>query len=403
MHTPRLSPPPLLLLRNAELFTPEPLGRQDLLLAGGQVVAIGTDLELPPSSWRAQVLDLQGARVVPGFIDAHVHLAGGGGEAGASTRVPPVQLTQLTLAGVTTVVGLLGTDGTTRTIAELLACARGLQELGLTAFCYTGSYQVPPVTLTGSVRGDLVHNDRLIAVGELAISDHRSSQPSFEEFVRIASDAHVAGMMTGKAGLLHLHLGDGVRGLDLVRRALDETELPARTFQPTHCNRNRRLWEEAKRLSTRGIPVDVTAFPAEDDAPSAAQALCEWWDAGLDPAGITVSSDGGGCLPVFDRDGVLIHMDVGRSLALVEAVVELLAQGRPLAQILPPFTSNVAKLLRLHGKGELRPGTDADLVVLDAEGRPDSVLAQGRWLVREGRPCLTGLFEAAGTVSTLSQ
>ena len=395
MQTPSLAPPPLVFLRDADVYAPASLGRCDVLLAGGRVVAIGPNLQPPPESWHPQILDLQGARVIPGLIDAHVHLTGGGGEAGASTRVPAVQLSQLTLAGVTTVVGLLGTDGTTRTIADLLACARGLQDLGITAFCYTGSYEVPPVTMSGTVRGDLVHNDRLIAVGEVAVSDHRSSQPTFDEFVRLAADAHVSGMMTGKAGLLHLHIGDGSRGLDLIRRALDETELPARTFQPTHCNRNPRLWEEAKLLSRRGVPIDVTAFPADpdDDAPSAAQALLQWWDAGLNPQGITVSSDGGGCLPVFDGDGVMQHMEVGKSMALSDTLVELLAKGCGLSTILPPFTSNVARLLRLAGKGELRVGADADLAILRADGRAAAVLAGGRWLVRDGQACALGPFE----------
>ena len=70
----------------------------------------------------------------------------------------------------------------------------------------------PPVTFTGSVRDDIVFLDPVIGVGELALSDHRSSQPTQDELLRIASDAHVAGMISGKAGILHLHLGDGERG-----------------------------------------------------------------------------------------------------------------------------------------------------------------------------------------------
>ena len=135
------------------------------------------------------------------------------------------------------------------------------------AWCYTGSYQCPPHTLTGTVRGDIVFVDPIVGVGELAISDHRSSQPTFDELVRVAADCHVAGLTSGKAGHVHLHLGDGDRGLALVRRAVTETELPARVFQPTHVNRNRRLFDEALALATaHGVPIDVTAFPADDDA-----------------------------------------------------------------------------------------------------------------------------------------
>ncbi|MDP2309517.1 MAG: beta-aspartyl-peptidase [Pseudomonadota bacterium] len=383
------------LFRNADVYAPEPLGRTDVLVAGGKIVAMARRID--PPSWEIEIVDLDGALLIPGLVDAHTHLTGGGGEGGARTKVPPVGLTAFTTAGVTTVIGLLGTDCRTRSIAELLAAARALDELGLTAFCYTGGYEVPPVTLTGSVRGDLVHVDRIVAIGELAISDHRSSQPTYDELVRIASDAHVAGLLTGKAGLLHLHLGDGARGLELLRRALTETELPARVFHPTHTNRNRRLWEEAKlfgaQFAARGLHVDVSAFDAEDDAPSGGQALAEWVAAGLDPAFLTLSSDGGGCLPTFDRDGALLHMDVGASSALLVAVREAVDLGVPFEVALATCTSTVAGLFRLSGKGRVVVGADADLVVLSSDLRLTDVLAGGAWMVRGGTPVVRGLFE----------
>jgi beta-aspartyl-dipeptidase (metallo-type) len=381
------------LLRNANLLTPEPEGVVDVLLGGGQVLAIGPSLSAGPAGWPVEEIDCAGCWLVPGFIDAHTHLAGGGGEGGARTRVPPVVLTDLTLAGVTTAVGLLGTDCRTRSVAELLACARGLSELGLTALVWTGGYEVPPRTLMGSVRDDLVHVDRIIGIGEMAISDHRSSQPTFDEFLRLAADAHVSGMMTGKAGTLHLHLGDGARGLDMVRRALDETELPARTFQPTHCNRNRRLWQEAKSLAWRGVPIDVTAFEADADAPSGGQAIAEWYAEGLPAERLTLSSDGGGCLPTFDADGVLLRMEVGASRALLQSIVEAVNLGVPLEFALATVTLNVARQLRLPSKGRLAVGADADCVVLDRDLRVREVFALGRPMVRASRAVRWGPFE----------
>lgn len=380
----------MVLLRNVDLWTPTPLGCGDLLLAGGRIVAMAPKIEVPP--WEIEVVDLGGRRVIPGLVDAHTHLTGGGGEGGARTKVPPVPLAALTTAGVTTAVGLLGTDCRTRSIAELLAASRALDELGLTTYCYTGGYEVPPVTLTGSARGDLVHVDRIVAIGETALSDHRSSQPTFDELVRLASDAHVAGMLTGKAGLLHLHLGDGPRGLAPVRRALSETELPPRTFHPTHVNRNRRLWEEAKSLAGSGLTADITAFDADGDAPSGGQALADWLSAGLDPARVTLSSDGGGCLPTFDRDGVLLRMDVGASAALLASIREAVALGAPFERALAACTENVATLFRFPRKGRLAVGRDADLVVLDDLHVRD-VLAGGRWMVRDGAPVVRGPFE----------
>ncbi|MCH8031191.1 MAG: beta-aspartyl-peptidase, partial [Bacteroidetes bacterium] len=224
---------PLQLLLNADIFAPEHLGRRHVLVGGGQVLYIGEEKPVVEGP-EIEEIDLEGKRLMPGLVDAHVHVTGGGGEAGAHTRAPAPMLSHYTLAGVTTVVGLLGTDDLTRSTSGLLTQVKALRNEGLSAFAWTGGYHLPPTTLTGSVRGDIVHLEEVIGFGELAISDHRSSQPTFDEFLRVASECHVAGLMTGKAGVLHLHLGDGSRGLEFVRRALNETELPPRTFHPTH-------------------------------------------------------------------------------------------------------------------------------------------------------------------------
>ncbi len=390
-------PDSLTLLTNLQLFAPEPQGARHLLIAGGRVVWSGGDRPQLDPALGVAVRDLGGRRVIPGLIDAHVHLTGGGGEAGYETRVPPVPLTRFTLGGITTVVGLLGTDDVTRSPGELLATTRGLRALGLSAYCYTGGYHLPPVTVTGSIRGDIVHLDPMLGVGELALSDHRSSQPTFDQLLQVAAEAHVAGLMTGKAGVVHLHLGDGPRGLELVRRALDESEIPARVFHPTHVNRRRALFDEALALVSRGITIDVTAFPVgpEDDGWSAADALERYWKAGAPPDQVTVSSDGGGCLPVFDRDGRVTSMGVGDPGALAATLRELLGRGIPLERVLPPFTRNVARVLRLERKGQLAPGADADLVVLEQDGTIRDVMANGCWQVQAGRPVIRGTFEEA--------
>jgi beta-aspartyl-dipeptidase (metallo-type) len=327
-------------------------------------------------------------------VDGHVHFTGGGGEAGASSRVPPLAVTDLTRYGITTAVGLLGTDDVTRDMASLLAAVRGLQEEGISTFCFTGGYHLPPAILTGSVRGDIVHLDRVIGIGEVAISDHRSSQPTLDELLRLAGDAHVAGMMTGKAGVLHLHVGDGARGLQLVSEALETSEIPASVFHPTHVNRRRSLFEEALVLAGHGVTIDLTAFPvaAGDDALSAADGLREFWDRGLPKDRVTVSTDAGGCLPQFDADGRITRYDVGSGDGLLGTIHELVQDGIEVEKVLQPFTTNPATYLRLAGKGILASGADADLVVLDAVGCARDVMALGVWHVRDGKPVVRGAF-----------
>jgi len=384
----------LKLLSNAQVFAPEDLGLRHVLIGGGRIIAIsGNKAELSMAS--ATEFDLDGRRLIPGFIDGHAHVTGGGGESGFKTRVPPVPLGQFTRAGVTSVVGVLGTDDTTRDTRSLLAQTRALREEGIGAWCHTGGYHVPPVTLTGSVRDDIVYLDPVIGVGELALSDHRSSQPTRDELLRIASDAHVAGMISGKAGIVHLHLGDGERGLDLVRQALQLSELPARVFNPTHINRRKALFDEAIELAGNGSTVDITAFPVaeEEDAWPADVALLKYLESGAPADRVTISSDGGGCLPVFNEQGEMLHMDIGRPASLIETLRTLLGNGVALQRVLPAFTSNVADILRLHDRGRIRVGDAADLIVLDDENDISDVMIAGIWHVQSGAQQVFGQFE----------
>jgi len=384
------------LITNANLFiTPEPLGIRHLLVCAGKIAYIGDQLPQLDDALEVNVTDLDGARLVPGLIDAHTHLTGGGGEAGPSTRVPPLALSQITSAGVTSVIGLLGTDDLTRSPQNLLSQVMGLREEGLSAWCYTGGYHIPVTTLTGSVRSDIVNLEPVIGVGEVAISDHRSSQPTLDEILRLASEAHVAGLMTGKAGIVHFHLGDGKRGLALIRDSLACSEIPARVFNPTHVNRNKPLFEEACELTALGCNVDLTAYPEDssDQGWSAEDAVERYFDKGCDPGKLTISSDGGGCLPQFNEQGELLKMGFASCSAMADCIKSLLDRGLPEQAVLPLMTSNVAQLLKLSKKGRIMTGFDADMVVLDQGNRVDSVMARGVWQVKNNRQLVSGLFE----------
>ena len=389
----------LTLIHNAEIYTPDYFGRGCVVVGGGKILYLGKKRPDIGSALLTESLDLEGAALVPGLIDCHVHVTGGGGENGFATQAPTVPLSQFTRFGVTSVVGLLGTDDETRSTANLLARVQGLRDEGLSAWCWTGGYHVPPTTLTGSVRTDMVHIEAVIGLGELAISDHRSSQPTFDELLRLASDVHVAGLLTRKAGVIHLHLGDGIRGLDLVRRAISESELPARVFHPTHVNRKKALFAEACELTGKGLCIDVTAFPVEpgEDAWSAADAWESFHDSSCPPEQITISSDGGGCLPVFNQQGEITGMDFATSAGLIETLQTLAQRGHSLDRVLPAMTSNVSRLLRLGLKGTISGGQDADLLVLDEQCQVNHVMARGQWMIRSGVVKRGGSFEEFNT------
>lgn len=387
----------MLLLTHADIYAPAPAGRADVLVAGGHIQRLEPGLALP-DGW-GETFDASGLIAVPGFIDAHVHMMGGGGEGGYATRTPELVLSDAIRGGVTTIVGCLGTDGITRNPAGLLAKARGLDEEGLTTFVYTGHYGVPVLSLTGSIERDLLLIDKVIGVGEVAISDHRSSQPTFEEFARVAAEARRGGMLSGKAGVVNIHLGDGKRGLSLLRRIVDETEIPITQFVPTHINRNPWLFEEGIAWATRGGFVDFTtstvpAFLAEGEIKSST-GLKRMLDAGVDVANVTFTSDGQGSLPDFDEHGRLRRLEIGRVTSLIDEVRDAVhVEGIALETAVQVITSSPARILKLHGKGYLQTGADADIVLLDpATLSVRGVIARGRWLMKDGVTLARGTFE----------
>lgn len=387
----------MIVIHDVETYTPDPVGPSTLLLAGTRIERISPGLALPAGL--AREIDGAGLVAVPGLVDAHVHLAGGGGEGGFASRTPELTLGDAIAGGVTTVVGCLGTDGVARSLPALVAKARALAEEGISTFVLTGSYGVPLVTLTGSVERDLMLVGEVVGVGELAISDHRSSQPTFEELARIVADARRGGVLAGKSGIVNVHLGDGPSGLGLLRRLVDETEIPITQLLPTHVNRNPALFEEAVAWARRGGWVDMTtsnvpAFFARGAVkPSAG--LARMLAAGVDPSRITFTSDGQGSLPDYDASGRLVGLGVGRVTSLLDEVRDaVLVEGVPLSVALGVATWNPARALGLPRKGVLAEGNDADVVLLRRDDLAvHTVIAGGRFLMREGRPVAKGTFE----------
>jgi len=385
------------LIRGGVVYAPERLGPNDVLIAGGRIEAVAAPGTIVLRGADVREIDASGLSVLPGFVDGHVHILGGGGEGGPATRAPEITIEDVAAGGVTTIVGCLGTDGVTRTLAALLAKARALEIEGVSTFVFIGSYDVPVKTLTGSVRSDLVLIDKAIGAGEIAISDHRSSQPTFEEIARLAAECRVGGLLGGKAGVLHLHVGGGGRGLADLFRLVKETEIPASQVMPTHINRNRRLLEEGIAWVKAGGAADFTAgTPIEketDDDVSVETAVRLSLAAGAPLERLTVSSDANGSVPRFDARGRLTGLTVASESSLLDAFRSIVRRRiLDLAGAAGLFASNPARFYKLPGKGEIRPGADADLVLLDKDLGVADVIARGRFLVERGALLARGTF-----------
>ena len=385
------------LIKNIHVYAPEDVGIKDVLV-DEKIIKIGDNLPVI-EEYDVEVIDGTGKILVPGFIDCHVHILGGGGEGGARTRTPEIMLSDITTAGVTTVVGCLGTDGTTRTMTNLLAKAKGLEEEGISTYDYTGSYQVPVKTLTGSVTDDIILFDKIIGCGEIAISDHRSSCPTKEEFMKIVADARLGGILSAKAGITDIHMGDSKEVLNLLKYVLDNSMIPSFNMLPTHINRNGYLMKDGIDYvkNYKGY-IDLTTSGDKDHMEegevTAAQGYRMALDEGCDKYHITYSSDGQGSLPIFDKEGRYIGLGVGKVMSMYEEFVDSInIYNIDIETALLPLTLNPAKLLKLNNKGSIEKGKDADLVIMDKNLKITEVFARGKMMIENAQIKIKGTFE----------
>lgn len=387
------------LMREVQIFAPEPLGKKDILILGSKIGAISEPGRIKIEGIQTEVVDASEKIIFPGFIDSHVHILGGGGEGGPATRAPEINVEDIILSGVTTVFGCLGTDSVTRHMESLLAKARGLEEEGISTYIFSGSYAIPVVTITGSVRSDLILIDKVIGAGEIAISDHRSSQPTFEEIARLAAECRVGGMLGGKAGVLHCHLGDGQRKLEMLFKLIKETEIPPTQVIPTHVNRNPELLEEAIDFTLQGGYIDLTAGAdpesIDDNVISIAAAIQLCLEKKAPLTHITITSDGNGSMPRFDKKGNLAGLTIATQESLLRNFCFLIRNKILTAEdAIKLFSTNVARFYKLNQKGEIKVGKDADLILLDKDYNLTDSFVMGRMMMTEGKLIAKGTFSS---------
>ncbi len=367
----------MLLLKSAQVFAPNYLGVKDILICGGKIVYINDNITLSSLPFEAKVIDAAGLIATPGFIDSHIHFNGAGGEGSPVYRTDPLTIDDITQAGITTAVGLLGTDGYTRSLLGLLQKAYALEIEGINTYIYVGSYQTPVKTITGSIATDIIAIPKVLGVGEIAIADHRSSWPTCNELIKIASEVRVSAMLSGKKGIVHLHTGNFANPVMLIEEIVKTTNIPAWHFLPTHLNRDKKVLEYAiKYAKNFNGYVDLTAVTKDLRASDAVALMSK---EGVNISQISISSDGGGSLPKFDKNGNLLKMDVAKPKTLLEEFL-LLKEQIEIEKALMPFSINPAKILGLKDKGQISIGKDADILLFDDSFRLRTVICKGNTL-----------------------
>ena len=379
----------MLLIKNTKLYSPQSLGKKDILISNGKVVAI--DDEIVNHSVFSKVWDAKGAITTPGFIDQHIHVIGAGGKHGFASMTPQLHLGDLINCGTTTVVGLLGTDGSTRSIKTLFSKTQALNQEGITAYMYTGYYGLDKVYLMNSLQEDMIYIDSVIGC-KIAISDIRSSYPSALELLRLLRNVRVGGMLAGKKGILHLHLGALSSKMDILFEIIENYEFPIEHISPTHVGRTKKLFDQAITFAKMGGMIDITTGASKytDPYKSVLYAL----DNNVSIDNITFSSDGNAGLDKLDKNNNLVGFKSAPFDKNFEEVINLHKLGGvPLEDALKLITSNPAKNLGLKNKGEVKVNSDADLCFLNSDLELNTVIANGKFMMKDGELVVKGSFE----------
>ncbi len=378
------------LIKNAHVYSPADIGIKDILICNDKIIEIKDNIDF--SHENLEIINATGKVIIPGIIDQHIHIIGGGGEGGFKSRVPEVMLGDLIKSGITTVVGLLGTDTITRSVENLLAKTKALNEEGINAYCITGGYAFPSPTVTGSVKKDITFITEILGV-KLAISDHRAPLITKDELKKLASDTRVAGMFSGKSSYIKLHMGDGQDGLSMVTEILQETDIPISHFRPTHVGRKEALFNESMDFAKKGGIIDISADDNINIVPLPL-IFTQLKENKTPLSNVTLSSDGGGSWSTYDESGKLDRMGVAAYDSVYKTLKILNSQTNlTFEEILSFATKNVANALGLENRGVLVDNAFADLLILDEDLTLDSVFVNGRVMMQNKEVVVKGTYE----------
>jgi beta-aspartyl-dipeptidase (metallo-type) len=371
----------LRIIKNAEVYSPQHLGRKDILIGGDKIFAIEDKIEI--TSVPVDIIGAQGKIVTPGLIDQHVHLTGAGGKQAYCSMTPEISLGELIQCGTTTVVGMLGTDGITKTLQGLYAKVKALDQDGLNAYMLTGYFGYPTASILDSVLEDMIFVDKVIGC-KTAISDERSSFPTENELLKLLREVHVGGLTSGKGGILHVHLGALESRMDILLDLVKKHHFPIRHISPTHVGRTKPLFEQAIEFAKLGGMIDISTGGTKYDLPY--KQVLYALEKGVSIDNITFSSDGNAGMAKKDANGETISLYKAPIDLNLKQVILLIQEAKmSITDAFKIITSNPARNLSLSHKGTISSGFDADLCFFDRNFNLTDVISKGNSMMTDGK------------------
>jgi imidazolonepropionase-like amidohydrolase len=390
-----------ILFTNARIVdgsAPEPAEPVNVLVEGGTIRDVGKAI----ASAKAKTIDLKGRTLMPGLIDAHVHVVAGVADLGANARLPDslvmtrslVIMREMLLRGFTTVRDVGGADFGLKQATEeghfptprLVISGKALSQTGGHAD-FRGRYDD---------RAAVTDRHRLGALGRICDGEPEVRRAAREElkggadFIKIMANGgcasptdpiHFLGYSVSElqaiveeARMAGTYVSAHVYTDEAIRRCVE-----AGVHSLEHCNLIQA--ETAKLAASKGavaVPTLVTYDKLVSDGPKL----------GFPPDSVAkvdvVRSAGMESLRIMQKAGLPMAYGsdlLGEMHRYQSEEFVIRGQALPAQEVIASATFIAAKLLKLEGKiGTIAPGAYADLVVVDGDPLKDLSL-----LTRQGR------------------
>lgn len=386
------------LIKGASVFEPEYLGLKDILFLGNKIIKVEESLE-QPIGYECEIIDASGKIVYPGFVDNHVHLIGADDGQGPVGRTNDIAWKDIVESGTTTVVGCLGSSRFVRSLHTLYIKTLELDMMGLSTYMYTGSFVIPPPTLTGEIRKDVYLVPKVIGL-KTAISDITTNHHTWQDLASISAEIFYGASIANKHAVIHVHVGRQNTRMDKIFELIENTGINPALVIPTHINRkDPDVIDQAIEYTKIGGIVDLSSLMRKEEGTMTGLkpdlAMKRMLEKGAVLENITMSSDGNVPQPIRDEN----LKQVGRYIAPLDLnrreIRDMVNNDVcSLSDALKIMTTNPARTLGLK-KGRIAESYDADIVIVDSIKNMgvEQVFSMGKQVVKNGETVWKSHFQ----------